>query len=196
MSANPYIAEIMPFASNFAVRGWGMCNGQLMAISSNSALFSILGTIYGGDGRTTFALPDLRGRSVVHPGNGPGLSSIRLGQRGGNYYQVLNSLYLPSHSHNLTGAPQATIQVTSGDGEDSVPNGNFLGKSIVNGVSASVDLYASGTGTGASTLGGVNASSGSLSVSSNGGNQSFDIRNPFLGINMEIALVGVYPSRN
>lgn len=84
VSANPMLGEIIMFAGNFAPRGWALCEGQLLPISSNSALFSILGTTYGGDGRTTFALPDLRGRVVMHPGQGPGLSNYKLGQKGGS----------------------------------------------------------------------------------------------------------------
>ncbi|MBD0833499.1 phage tail protein [Aestuariibaculum sediminum] len=82
--SEPLIGQVVMFAGNFAPRGWALCNGQLLPISSNTALFSILGTTYGGDGRTNFALPDLRGRVVVHPGAGPGLSSYRLGQKGGD----------------------------------------------------------------------------------------------------------------
>ena len=84
----PFVGEIAMFGGNFAPRGWAFCNGQLLPISQNSALFSLLGTTYGGDGRTTFGLPDLRGRVPMHPGNGPGLSSYRLGQKGGVEYQT------------------------------------------------------------------------------------------------------------
>jgi len=83
-SADPFLGEVILFAGNFAPRGWAFCEGQLLPISQNTALFSILGTTYGGDGRTTFALPDLRGRVVMHPKQGPGLSSYRLGQKGGS----------------------------------------------------------------------------------------------------------------
>ncbi|NQZ70710.1 MAG: tail fiber protein [Lentisphaeria bacterium] len=83
MGADPYIAEIMPFAGNCAIRGWALCDGQILSISQNNALFSLLGTTYGGDGRTMFGLPYLRGRSIVHVGRGLGLSEIRLGERGG-----------------------------------------------------------------------------------------------------------------
>lgn len=81
--SDPFIAQVVIFGGNFAPRGWAFCDGQLLAISSNTALFSILGTTYGGDGRTTFALPDLRGRAPIGPRSGPGLSSYQLGQRGG-----------------------------------------------------------------------------------------------------------------
>ena len=85
---DPFLGEIIMFGGNFAPRGWALCDGQLLAINSNQALFSILGTTYGGDGRTTFGLPDLRGRSAIHPGNGPGLNSRRLGEKFGT--QTIN----------------------------------------------------------------------------------------------------------
>ena len=81
--SEPYVAQITMFAGNFAPRGWAFCDGQLLAVAQNDALFSLLGTIYGGDGRTTFGLPDLRGRAAMHAGNGPGLSTYRLGAKGG-----------------------------------------------------------------------------------------------------------------
>jgi len=99
---DPYIGEISIFAGNFAPRGWAFCDGQLLPISQNTALFSILGTTFGGDGRTTFALPDLRGRTPVHPGQGPGLSSYQLGERSGSESIILNIQNLPSHNHIIT----------------------------------------------------------------------------------------------
>ena len=93
----PFIAQIMMFGGNFAPRGWAFCDGQLLPISQYSALFSLLGTTYGGDGRTTFGLPDLRGRVAIHPGNGPGLSSIRLGEKGGTETNTLSTAQLPPH---------------------------------------------------------------------------------------------------
>jgi len=101
-ASEPFIGQVTHFAGNFAPRGWGFCGGQLLAISQNSALFSILGTTYGGDGRTTFGLPDARGRDMVHPGTGPGLSNIRLGERGGSETTTLTVNNLPSHSHTAT----------------------------------------------------------------------------------------------
>lgn len=100
-SADPFLGEIIMFGGNFAPRGWAFCDGQLLPISSNSALFSILGTTYGGDGRTTFALPDLRGRAAIHEGSGPGLSSVSLGQRIGSLDATLNVNHLPAHNHSL-----------------------------------------------------------------------------------------------
>lgn len=95
------IAEIRMFGGNFAPRTWAFCDGQLLPISQNQALFSLIGTIYGGDGRTTFALPDLRGRVAVHPGQGPGLSDYRVGQKGGSETNTLNVTQLPSHNHTI-----------------------------------------------------------------------------------------------
>ena len=100
-STEPFIAEIIMFAGNFAPRGWALCDGQLLPISQNSALFSILGTTYGGDGRTTFGLPDLRGRSPMHEGSGPGLSSRTLGSKTGSESNILNTNQLPSHTHTI-----------------------------------------------------------------------------------------------
>ena len=98
----PTLGEVRMFAGNFAPRAWALCEGQLLAINSNQALFSILGTTYGGDGRTSFGLPDLRGRGPISPGTGPGLPSYREGQRGGATTNVLNVTQIPAHNH--TGA--------------------------------------------------------------------------------------------
>ena len=112
----PYIGEIMTFSGNFCPRGWAMTNGQLLPISQNSALFSIMGTIYGGDGRTTFALPDLRGRVAVGPGTGPGLSNYRIGQRGGT---ETNRTY-PSNAAPATGDESEASSRVPGDEENNM----------------------------------------------------------------------------
>ena len=100
--SEPFLAEIMIFAGNFAPRNWAFCDGQLLAVSSNAALFSLVGTIYGGDGRTTFGLPDLRGRTPIHAGSGPGLSSRPLGLRGGSETSIMNISQMPTHTHTIT----------------------------------------------------------------------------------------------
>ena len=97
--ASPFIGQITLFAGNFAPRGWAFCNGQLLSIAQNTALFSILGTTYGGNGQTTFALPDLRGRVPVHAGQGPGLSNYDLGQQGGAESVTLTTAQMPAHTH-------------------------------------------------------------------------------------------------
>lgn len=113
--SEPFIGQIVMFGGNFAPRGWALCDGQLLPISSNSALFSILGTTYGGDGVSTFGLPDLRGRSPMHPGSGPGLTPRQLGQKGGAERVTLTTNQLPAHSHDM--------ELTSGNGTTNNPVG-------------------------------------------------------------------------
>lgn len=170
----PFLGQIQPFGFNFPPRGWAFCDGQLLPIAQYSALFSLLGTVYGGDGRTTFALPDLRGRSIVHPGNGPGLSDIRQGQKGGREDVTLLISNMPSHNHSVT--------ATTNDGTlDEPMAGARFG-------TAGTTIYASG--------GSASVVMAGDSTTNNGGGQQFNIRNPFLGIYYSIALVGLFPSRD
>ena len=167
---DPFIAEIIMFGGNFAPRGWAFCDGQLLPISSNSALFSILGTTYGGDGRTTFALPDLRGRVSMHPGNGPGLSSRRLGEKGGTEHNTLTTAQLPAHNHALAAKEEANA---------ADPSGSFI----------------AGTGSNAfGTTAGVTMNA--AAIGNTGGGQSVNNIQPYECVNYIIALVGVFPSRN
>ncbi len=169
----PFIGQIQPFGFNFAPRGWALCNGQLLPINQNSALFSLLGTIYGGDGRTTFQLPDLRGRVSFNFGSGPGLPTYNIGAKGGNVDTVLTTANMPNHTHKLRAANVA--------GDDTNPTtGNGFGI-------AGDDLYIE---TAPSTHMGTNT------VESVGGNQQFSNRSPYLTINYCIALTGIFPSRN
>ena len=174
----PFIGEIIMFGGNFAPRSWAFCNGQLLAISQNTALFSILGTTYGGDGRTTFALPDLRGRSAIHAGRGPGLSTVKLGQRGGTESVTLNLLNLPSHNHSASVKMQGADPVARGTDSTS-PTNAFPAEGGVYGTVANVEMGA-----------------GTVTVNNNGGNQPFNNRNPFEVVNYIIALFGTYPSRS
>jgi microcystin-dependent protein len=183
---NPFLAQIVLFAGNFAPRGWAFCDGQILPISSNSALFSLLGTTYGGDGRTSFALPDLRGRAAVHPGRGPGLSTIKLGQRGGQETIQLNLTHLPSHVHNAAGL-EGTVNASSIAGDSEEPEGNSFG------VSQTDTPY---TDEAANTPMVTNTVSINGNTAIAGGGQPFNSRNPFLGINYIIAMQGTYPSRN
>ncbi len=172
---DPFLGEIIMFGGNFAPRGWALCDGQLLPISQYSALFSILGTTYGGDGRTTFGLPDLRGRVPVHAGNGPGLSDRRLGGKGGTETNTLTTGQLPSHTHN---------QMASSNGPDvKSPTGAFLptiGRS-------GEETYASAAGT-ATPMGGA--------IGHTGSNQAVNNVQPFQCVNFIIALQGVFPSRS
>ena len=183
----PFIGEIRFFGGNFAPRGWALCDGQLLAISQNSALFSILGTTYGGDGRTTFALPDMRGRGPLHPGNGSGLSSFRLGQRGGRETVTLNQNQLPSHTHSGS----SSLLVSVEDANTIVPQaGNAL---AVQKIPLQNDAGSAGFTTTAPT---IPIAGGSVSLNNTGGSQAFDIRSPYETVNCIIALQGLFPSRN
>jgi microcystin-dependent protein len=180
-----YIAQIILFAGNFPIRNFAYCNGQLLAISQNTALFSLIGTTYGGDGRTTFALPDLRGRVVVHSGGnsaGPGLTARQLGQRSGQERVTLNTLEMPSHNHPATATAQ--IAVSTAAGEESTSAGQI----ISNHASAFNEDATAGQ-----FLGGASATA---TVGNNGGNQSHDNMQPWLALNYEICLFGIFPSRN
>ena len=193
----PFLAEIIMFGGNFAPRGWAFCDGQLLPISQYSALFSILGTTFGGDGRTTFALPDLRGRVAIHPGNGPGLSSYKLGQKGGRESVTLTINELPSHTHtgaitNVAGdaPPGGVLRVNSGGGDDKSPVSNFLAED------ASEDNFSTTHDGSLSGAGSVIFNDIKASIGNTGGSRSFDIRQPWLGINHIIALQGTFPSRS
>ena len=188
---DPMLASIMIFAGNFAPRGWSFCDGQLLAISSNTALFSLLGTTYGGDGRTTFALPDLRGRAPIGPRHGPGLSTYALGQRGGVETVTLNLLQIPSHSHTTTvteGSAFLPVNTTDGDADSTSPAAGVL-------ANTGDDLYASGTPNGnypaAAPVVGTQ-----VVVHPNGGSQWHTNIQPFLSINYIIAMQGYFPSRS
>lgn len=160
------------FAGNFAPRGWAYCDGQLLAVSQNDALFSLLGTIYGGDGRTTFGLPDMRGRIPVHAGTGPGLSNRRLGSKGGEENVTLITNQLPGHTHGINGS---TTVATSTTASGNVP------ASIEGGA-----LYAAATGSNAFR---------SEAILPTGGSQPHANLMPTLCVHFIMALVGIYPSR-
>lgn len=170
----PFVGQIQAFGFNFPPRGWAFCDGQLLPIAENTALFSLLGTTFGGDGRTTFKLPDLRGRSIVHVGNGPGLSNIAWGQVGGAENITLSTHNLPAHNHTTVMNVGATAEEAGA--------GHFLATS---GALFSEDKDGNNT---------LNA--GAITSGNTGNGQSYNNRNPFLGIYVCIALVGIYPSRN
>lgn len=167
-----FIGQIVMFGGNFAPRSWAFCDGQLLAISQNNALFSILGTIYGGDGRTTFGLPDLRGRIAIHAGNGPGLSNRGLGAKGGSEYNILNVTQLPSHNH----AAQLNGSTAAADSPD--PAGRYLAETS--------DVIYSGSDSTTPMNGAV--------LSNTGGGQQVNNMQPSLAVNYIIALFGTYPS--
>lgn len=177
----PFLGQIMMVGFNFAPRGWAFCDGSLLPISSNTALFSLLGTIYGGDGRTTFALPDLRGRSAVGMGNGPGLSSIRIGEKAGSEQVTLTAANLPSHNH--------TLNVSNAAGTSSNPAGGFPANSQFQADRSSPVIEVSSYGTV------PNSTMSPQTIGNSGGSIPFNNRDPYLGVNYIIALQGIFPSR-
>ncbi len=171
--SEPFVGEIRMFAGNFAPRGWAFCDGQLLAVSQNDALFSLLGTTYGGDGRTTFALPDVRGRVPVHAGTGPGLSQRRLGTKAGAENVTLTTNQLPSHGHTLS---------ASGASADST--------------NAAGQVLAKVTGANLYRANGGQQSLNTAAISATGGSRPHSNVMPFLCVNYIVALFGIYPSRN
>jgi len=172
--SEPFVGEIRMFAGNFAPRGWAFCDGQLLAVSQNDALFSLLGTIYGGDGRTTFGLPDMRGRLPIHAGHGPGLSERRLGAKGGAEKVTLTVNQLPSHGHGFFVRNATAIEGN--------PQDNLLGE-----LAGGQLIYTEDT---------QDANLSSEAVTHVGGSRSHTNLMPFLCIHFIIALVGIYPSRH
>lgn len=177
----PLIGQIMMFAGNFAPRDWAFCDGQLLPIAQYNALFSILGTTYGGDGRTTFALPDLRGRTPVHPGQGPGLASVLAGEKAGSAEVTLTVSNMPNHPHSLNASNTA--------GTSSSPVGNYPAVSQFQADRSSpvvqVNSYSNAS----------NETMAAPAVGNAGGSIPFNNRNPYLGVYYIIALQGIYPSR-
>ena len=193
---NPFIGQVTLFAGNFPPRAFAFCQGQLLPISQNTALFSILGTTYGGDGRTTFALPDLRGRCAIHPGRGPGLSTYVLGERQGIETVNLNLLQLPSHNHIATASTNPSALSLSAD--------NAVRETPETGDIPAVSNYPDGLttekvktyGAATSVIPGASVLVQPPSLANNGGSQSHENRRPFIAINYIIALQGTYPSRS
>lgn len=160
-----YIGELRTFGFSFCPQGWARTEGQLLPIAQNSALFSLLGTTFGGDGRTNFQLPDLQGRVVIGSGMGPGLSNYSWGQKGGSEQSTLSVAEMPSHAHGVSGLPSGETAFVKEDKEDK-------GLEVVKAGAA-----------------------GSTSTQNAGGGQSHDNRQPYLAMTTCIALVGIFPSR-
>ncbi|WP_245750666.1 phage tail protein [Algibacter pectinivorans] len=190
-----FIGEVRMFAGNFAPRNWAFCQGQLLQISSNTALFSIIGTYYGGDGRTTFALPDLRSRTAVGAGAGPGLSNINVGNKNGSENITLTISNMPIHSHVGTFTQTSgisTMPAVAEEANSDDPTNNSLAIPNIGGANR---LYSSDTPDTNLSNGTVNVQ-GSVNILNSGSQQPFNIRNPYLGINYIICTQGIFPSRN
>jgi microcystin-dependent protein len=183
--SEPFIGEIVLFAGNFAPRNWAFCQGQILSIAQNTALFSILGTTYGGNGQTTFALPDLRGRVPIGTGQGPGLSPRNLGEMAGSETQTLLITEMPAHNHTVT----TTLTGTSATANQGSPGDGILA------TSSTLSLYVRSN---------INPplnrplAAGGLSSTAgvSGGGQPHNNMQPYLGLNYIIALFGIFPSRN
>jgi microcystin-dependent protein len=179
--ATPFMGEIKLISWNFAPQGWAFANGQFLPINQNQALFSLLGTMYGGNGQTTFALPDLRGRVPLHQGSG-----FTVGQAGGEYFHTVSMSEMPAHNHFLQA--DATTPATS---NANVPAaGNWIGQTIgvpSQGSNFPVQIYSTSN---------PNNTMAPQTVTNTGGSQPHDNRQPYLGTNMIIALQGIFPSQN
>lgn len=173
--ADPFVAEIRIFPFNFPPKGWAFCNGQLLAISQNTALFSILGTTYGGDGKTTFALPNLQGAAPMHPGQWGGLSSRQLGEAGGVATVTLSVAEMPGHAHQIIGG---------GPAETNDPSPN-----VILGTARGANIYAPPPGPPGQV------SMAPQALTSAGGSQPHNNMQPYLTLNFCIALQGIYPPR-
>lgn len=171
--ADPFVAEIRIFPFNFAPRGWAWCNGQILPISQNTALFSLLGTTYGGNGQSNFALPDLQGSAPMHPGQGPGLSLHDLGETGGSETVTLLVSEIPSHPHTLR-----ADNIDLGDTNVPSPNASFA-------QSGGGTLYQSASNTQLSLA----------ALATAGGDQPHNNMQPYLTFYFNIALQGVFPPR-
>ena len=175
--SNPFVAEIRIFTGNFAPKGWALCDGQLLPISQNTALFSLLGTTYGGDGKSNFALPNLQGSAPMQAGQGPGLSLRALGEVGGEQTVTLLQTEMPAHSH--------TAQGSAGSTQTAPPNNSWASGAKLGGG----NLYAP-------TNPQSNVQMSPFGTSISGGNQPHNNMMPFLGLTFIIALQGVFPARS
>ncbi|TMM46165.1 phage tail protein [Qipengyuania marisflavi] len=181
---DPFIGQITNYGFNFCPRGWAAANGAILPISSNTALFSLYGTTFGGDGRTTFQLPDLRGRVPLGDGRGPGLSDIRLGEQGGLETVTLTAPELPSHTHALNGSLSLRTSTSAPDTND--PNGAALAT-----FPSDRNIYS----TSARDRPGMPVV-GQITLANTGGGQAHENRPPFLVMNWCVAIQGTYPSRS
>lgn len=171
---DPFLGEIRMFAGNYAPQGWALCDGRILQIAQNQALFSILGTTYGGDGRSTFALPDLRGRVPVNAGNGPGRTARPFGSSGGAETVTLTANQMPNHTHPAMGSSNAASQYSP------------AGQVWANETSGTAAVYNNTP----------NTAMHAQAIGATGGNQPHENMPPFLCVNFIIALEGIYPSRS
>lgn len=199
--SEPFLAEIKIFGGNFAPRGYATCSGQILSIAQNTALFSLLGTTYGGNGQTTFGLPDLRSRAAVGAAivpNPPGLNGFTLGQVGGVQSTTLLITNMPAHTHALTGTltVATTVSTNSSNGTKANPSGNIVAKGIDLTTSALMANFTDAGSDGGSLGGVTSAVTNNLLIGAAGGTQPFSILSPFVALNYILATEGIFPSRN
>lgn len=189
-----YLAEIRLFAGTFAPRNWMFCEGQILSINTYQSLYSLLGTNFGGDGRTSFALPDLRGRAPINQGAGIGTSSYPIGAQGGQIGVTLTEAEMPSHNHfaNVTNSILLNVAVNSGNADSEDPSNRFFG-SNQNGDLNYATTHDSSTLNPSAITGNANTS---VTVNGAGGNQSHENRQPIIAINYIICISGIFPSRS
>ena len=196
--SEPFLAEVRMVGFNFAPRGWAFCDGQILPINQNQSLYSLLGNNYGGDGRTTFGVPDLRGRIPIGLGQGPGTSNIFQGEMRGAENRTLTTSEMPSHTHTATAvfSPDGvatTVTASTGNGDKSAPaDGAYL--------AGGASIYTTATPRSTATLAGVTSQGGGgtvdVTVGATGGGQSFGVVDPSLGVRFCLAVTGLYPPRN
>lgn len=195
-----YMSMITPYGCNFTIQSWGACAGGLLSVNQMQALYSLLGTQFGGDGANSFGLPDLRGRSPVSRGNGIGLNPVMMGQMGGQESTTLSTLNMPAHDHivslsGTTAAATASLQVSNDAAGTNTPDGNFLGAA---GPTTRIysDTLSNPAGTqAAAVIPSRNASFAGNTMNS-GGSIPFQTQSPYQGVNYQICMYGLYPSRN
>jgi microcystin-dependent protein len=173
--SDPYVGEIRMVGFNFAPSGWAFCNGQLLPISQNAALFALIGTFYGGNGTSNFALPNMQSCVPIHPGTGNGLSTYLIGQTGGVERVALQSSQMPIHTHS--------VGVVNAGGNEASPSGNYP---AIESTGTSLN-YSNGT---------PNATLNAATIGNAGGTTPVSVIQPYLCVNFIIALVGIFPSRN
>lgn len=203
-SDGPILGTMAPFGGNFTIRNWDVCGGQIITVNSNTALFSLFGTFYGGDGRTSFGLPDLRGRSPISMGRAPGLSNYIIGQIGGFETVGLINSQLPSHTHSasvsnlsVTTTSEGYIDVVNaGANSDSPSSGQYIagGGATIFGTKGAFNQLVQIEGLEVSSSSTV--SGGDVSVGETGSNQRHENRPPFQVVNWQVVVDGIYPSRN
>jgi microcystin-dependent protein len=207
---SPYLGQMMWVGFNFAPQGWANCDGQLLSIAQNTALFALLGTTYGGNGTTTFALPDMRGRVPVHVGQGPGLSNYTLGEVGGTESETLTVSQMPLHAHTISphthGIPPLPVTVMASDAPATglAPAGQVLGMGVLGaarGLANITNIYNSGPANvalapSATTAASTTGSSTLATTDGTGGGNPHENRQPFLTLRCVIALQGIFPSQS